>query len=157
VAYSIGRTTPAPFRFKSSRLNLRLQVPSLGWFPEVRFWQELKTTKTWKFLARVLFSVRTSMRRSIWGDRLFLRFHGPGTLLVSSRGVRLAEALTNQEVNEIADTEAGVLGRDVKDVTKPKEVERVPAQDAPTVVRTVEVRDGKVTFQDAKGLKDRIQ
>jgi uncharacterized protein (AIM24 family) len=157
VAYSIGRTAPAPFRFKSTRLNLRLQVPSFGFLPEVRAWQELKMTKIWKTLARAFFAIRTSTRRSIWGDRLFLRFQGPGTLLVSSRGVRLAEALTNAEVNEIADTEAGVVGKAAQEAVTPNDEPRPPPEQAPMVERMVEVRDGKVTFEDAKALKDRIQ
>jgi len=97
------------------------------------------------------------MRRSIWGDRLFLRFHGPGVMLVSSRGVRLAEALTNQEVNEIADTEAGFVGKAVKEATTPIEEAKVPVPEVPTVVRTVEVKDGKVKFEDTEGLKDKLQ
>jgi hypothetical protein len=40
--------------------------------------------------------------------QLFLQFRGPGTILLQSRGTRLVESLSNDDVNEIADAPAGV-------------------------------------------------
>lgn len=36
-----------------------------------------------------------------------MRFEGPTTLLLQSRGSRSKESLTNRDINEIADTPAG--------------------------------------------------
>ncbi|KAH7362476.1 mitochondrial biogenesis AIM24-domain-containing protein [Plectosphaerella cucumerina] len=157
VAYAVSKNPPLPFRFKSSAL--RLQIPSItGLLPEIKFFKSMRDTATFKTLARFFFGARTSLRRTIWGDRLFLQFRGPTTLLLSSRGVRVADALTNREVNEIADTEAGVVSKAIDLQSRPKEVERAPTPEpAPTAIHIASVsKDGKVTFEDSKNLKERV-
>ncbi|KAK5995713.1 Altered inheritance of mitochondria protein 24 [Cladobotryum mycophilum] len=107
VAYTITRNQPRPFRFKSS--SLRLQVPSLtSRIPEIKFVAKLRQTEAYQWLVRALYSLRTTARRTIWGDRLFLQFKGPATILMSSRGLRVVDSLTNEQVNEIADAPPGV-------------------------------------------------
>ncbi|KAI9722850.1 MAG: Altered inheritance of mitochondria protein 24, mitochondrial [Chrysothrix sp. TS-e1954] len=109
VAYTINRNSPQPYRFKSS--SLKLQIPSLdSIFPRNKFFQTMLDTTTFKTLANLAFQTRTWTRRTIWGDRLFLRFHGPTTILLQSRGSRLRDVLSSRDVNEIADATAG-LGR----------------------------------------------
>lgn len=157
VAYSVTRRPPQPFRFKSSVLNV--QVPSLtGLLPDTRFFRVMRTTETYKTLARVLYNLRTVLRRTVWGDRLFLRFSGPATLLVSSRGLRVSEALTRGEVNEVADAPAGVAGEATgRALTREEVKEGVEVKDTP-VMRTATVGgDGKVRFEDEKELKDRLR
>ena len=56
-----------------------------------------------------MYTVRTWTRRSVWGDRLFLRFEGPANILLQSRGNSLTEALTTRDINEIADAPAGAV------------------------------------------------
>ncbi|SPO01387.1 probable Altered inheritance of mitochondria protein 24, mitochondrial [Cephalotrichum gorgonifer] len=159
VAYSVTRNPPAPFRFRSSAL--RLQIPSLGSrFADVKFFKVMRTTETYKAVARAAHALRTAMRRTIWGDRLFLQFRGPATLLVSSRGVRLAESLTAGEVNEIADAPAGVAAAAVQKAMPAKEegkgTDEVKRE--PLIMRTVTVEeDGKVKFEDDKRLKDTMR
>ncbi|KAI9147816.1 Altered inheritance of mitochondria protein 24 [Paramyrothecium foliicola] len=161
VAYSVSRNPPQPFRFKSS--SLRLQVPSLtSWIPESEFMKTVRKTDTYKFLARLIQSFRTMTRRTIWGDRLFLQFKGPTTILMSSRGVRVKDVLSNQEVNEIASAEPGVLPKAVELLTKP-EGERVSqrpttVEQAPSAIHVATVKaDGKVSFEDAKDLKEFVR
>lgn len=157
VAYAVSKNPPLPFRFKSS--SLRLQIPSVTHLlPEIKFFTSMRDTSTYKALARFFFRARTSLRRTIWGDRLFLQFRGPTTLLLSSRGVRVADALTNKEVNEIADTEAGVVSKAIELESKPKEAEQAPTPGpAPTAIHIASVsKDGKVTFEDSKDLKERV-
>lgn len=162
VAYSVSRNPPLPFRFKSS--SLRFQVPALtSWIPESQFLKNMRKTDTYKFIARVLFSLRTTARRTVWGDRLFLQFKGPTTILMSSRGVRVADVLSKEEVNEIADAPAGVLAEAVELPAEPKgqtdaaESAKATGQ-APTAFHVASVgKDGKVTFEDSKDLKEFVR
>ncbi|KAK1593468.1 mitochondrial biogenesis AIM24-domain-containing protein [Colletotrichum navitas] len=158
VAYSVSRNPPLPMRLKSN--ILRFQVPSItGLFPETSFVKAMRDTSTYKNLSRWMYSLRTTLRRTIWGDRLFLQFRGPTTLLMSSRGVTIADSLTNKEINEIADAPAGTVPEAVELATKPK-MEETPAfkEQAPSAIHVVSVtRDGKVNFEDAKDLKEFVR
>lgn len=164
VAYSINKNPPLPFRLKS----LGLQIPSVpGSFSSAagrlvperasRFWKAMRDTGTYKAIARFLFGLRTATRRTIWGERLFLQFHGPATILMSSRGVRVRDALTKDDVNEIADTEAGVVPAAVELAVKPKVAEN-KAEDVPIAIHVASVgKDGKVTFEEKKGLNEFVR
>lgn len=166
VAYSITKNPPLPFRFKSTKLSL--QIPSIPSsitsavgraVPEglTRFWNAMRDTGTYKAVARLLFALRTATRRTIWGDRLFLQFRGPTTILMSSRGVRVRDVLSRDDVNEIADTEAGVVPAAVELAAKPKVVEE-KAEDKPVAIHVASVgKDGKVSFEDAKDLNDFVR
>lgn len=156
LAYTASSPTPAPqpFRFKST--NIRFQIPlQLGnFFPSSRFVQTLKTSSTYKFTANILYNIRTWSRRTIWGDRLFLQFKGPATLLIQSRAARVNDVLTAQDVNEIADTPAGAVQEALSDVgsarpalSAPGSVGAVPVSASQPRLSTASVsRDGKVTF-----------
>ncbi|TLS31520.1 hypothetical protein PpBr36_03925, partial [Pyricularia pennisetigena] len=167
TAYSINKNPPLPFRLRSVS-PLRVQIPALpasmtNYMTTLvpnrlsNFMTAMRNTDLYKTIARALFGLRTAMRRSIRGDRLFLQFRGPATILMSSRGVRVTDVLTNDDVNEIADSEAGVAARAVELATKPE-----PTMEAPEVTRGkitgIHVasvgKDGKVKFEDAKGLND---
>lgn len=168
VAYSLNRSPPLPFRLRSNAL--RLQVPSIpaslsnlaGRLVPAglsRFWNNMRDTSTYRYLARVLFALRTATRRSIWGDRLFLQFKGPMTVLMSSRGARLRDVLSREQVAEIADVEAGQVPDAIELASKPKEGhagQRV--SDQATAIRVASVgRDGKVTFEEGTGLKEFVK
>lgn len=170
VAYSVDKNAPVPFRFRSS--GIRLAVPALpeSLIPKglAKFWKDTKETAAYKFLARVLFSLRTTARRSVFGDRLFLQFQGPTTILMSTRGVRVRDVLTREDVNEIADSEAGVVPKAVEQAVKPKKAEDISEPsagssastsvrqgDKPVSIHVASVgKDGKVQFEDTKDLKD---
>ncbi|KAI8961463.1 mitochondrial biogenesis AIM24-domain-containing protein [Daldinia sp. FL1419] len=155
VAYTVTKNPPLPFRFKSS--GIRFQVPSItSWLGETRFLKTMRGTETYKFLSRVLFSLRTTARRTIWGDRLFLQFRGPTTILMSSRGARISDVLTNADVNELADAPMGEVPAAVELATKPKPELTPKTEDAAAVkINVASVgQDGKVSFADAKNLKD---
>jgi uncharacterized protein (AIM24 family) len=121
LAYSISSPVPSrPYRFKSSPLNLQIPgfpSPSFNYrftpfFPQLlssRFIRNLKESDTYRFLASFAHTIRTWSRRTIWGDRLFLQFTGPTTILIQSRASRVSDVLTNRDVNEIADAPPGVV------------------------------------------------
>ncbi|KAI0965534.1 mitochondrial biogenesis AIM24-domain-containing protein [Xylaria arbuscula] len=156
VAYTVTKQPPQPFRFKSS--SIRFQIPSVTtWLETTKFFRNMRQTETYKFLTRVFYSLRTTARRTIWGDRLFLQFRGPMTILMSSRASRISDVLTNADVNEIADAPAGAVPTAVELATKPKVAEEpTKPQDVANVKISVASvgQDGKVQFQDTKNLKD---
>lgn len=118
----------------------------------------MRDTSTYQYLARVLFTLRTTTRRSIWGDRLFLQFKGPGTVVMSSRGGRLRDVLAREQVAEIADVEAGVVPEVIKDIGKPKTDEVVKQDDNVAKISVASVgKDGKVTFEEGKGLTEFVR
>ncbi|RMZ81331.1 hypothetical protein DV738_g2306, partial [Chaetothyriales sp. CBS 135597] len=98
---------PTPFRFKSSTLRFQIPLQLGNWFPSPRFLLALQDSGTYKLLRNLLLRIQTWSRRTIWGDRLFLRFDGPATVLVQSRAARVADVLTSEQVNEIASAPAG--------------------------------------------------
>jgi hypothetical protein len=156
VAYTITQHPPLPYRLKSS--SLRFQVPNLGLgylVPDIKFFRVMRETQTWKGITSLLFSLRTATRRTIWGDSLFLKFHGPTTILMSSRASRISDVLTSRDINEIADSPAGAVQSAVTLMREPKEEElSKQVTDVPTGFHVAEVgRDGKVKFEDAEDLK----
>lgn len=157
VAYTITKNPPQPYRFKSS--NLRFQIPNLGLgylVPDVKFFRVMREGAFWRGLTRLLYNLRTTARRTIWGDSLFLKFQGPTTLLMSSRASRISDVLTSRDINEIADSPAGAVQTAVTLLDKPKEEAETKKQftDKPTGFHYAEVtKDGKVKFEDATSAK----
>ena len=162
LAYSTSSPSsmPTPYRFKSS--NLMFQIPTqLGnFFPSSKFVQNMKTTKTYQFFSNISLRIRTWSRRTIWGDRLFLNFQGPTTILLQSRAARVSDVLTAADVNEIADAPAGVVQEAVtKGIGGKSEHARTgvegatpsaqqePARNLPKMSVASISRDGKVTFE----------
>ncbi|KAL5611991.1 hypothetical protein BROUX41_000446 [Berkeleyomyces rouxiae] len=154
VAYSVSPTPPLPFRFKGS--SIKLQVPSVvsGWMSSLKFVQDIKNTEAYRMATRAAHSVRTSLRRTIWGDRLFLQFQGPSTLFLSSRGVRIADSLTRNEVNEIADAPEGKLNSAV-DLAQPKQIQDSKVPESAFKVGEV-VKDTTVVLEEKKKLKETL-
>lgn len=166
VAYPVTRNPPLPFRFRSTRLSL--QVPAIPasivsaagrLVPEraARFWNAMRGTGTYKALARLLYGLRTAARRTIWGDRLFLQFKGPMTLLMSTRGVRPRDVLSREDVNEIADVEAGVVPAAVQLAARPKSLEEKRPEEKVAIHVASVGKDGKVSFEDSKDLNDFVR
>jgi hypothetical protein len=160
VAYTLSQHPPLPYRFKST--NLRFQIPSLGlgrFFPEIKFFKVMGQSDTWKAIGNILFNLRTAARRTIWGDRLFLKFHGPSTILISSRASRISDVLTSRDINEIADSPAGAATSAVALASTPKEsVDSKQEPVLPTGFHVAEVsRDGKVKFEDAQDVKSFVR
>lgn len=77
--------------------------------------------------------------------QLFLRFQGPANILVQSRGSKLTDAFTARDVNEAADSPAGVLQAGKPDA--PATVDAAPAPTSPTKLSYATVQsDGKVNI-----------
>ena len=156
LAYTASSPSPPPqaFRFKST--NIRFQIPlQLGnFFPSSKFVETLKTSSTYRFLANALYRIRTWSRRTIWGDRLFLQFKGPATLLIQSRAARVNDVLTAQDVNEIADTPAGAVRESIakaqnsgSSLSGTGSVGAVSPTATPPKMSTASIsHDGKVSF-----------
>ncbi|OJJ05728.1 hypothetical protein ASPVEDRAFT_45232 [Aspergillus versicolor CBS 583.65] len=110
VAYSTGSNPPRPYRFKST--TLKFQVPGLKSLPSLvqntQFIKAMADTDAWKTAMKVFHRLRTWSRRTIWGDRLFLQFDGPSTILLQSRGSRVSEILSSREVDELASAPRGL-------------------------------------------------
>lgn len=157
VAYTITQHPPLPYRLKSS--SLRFQVPNLGLsylIPDTKFFRVMKTTDTWKAVTKILFNLRTMARRTIWGDSLFMKFHGPTTILMSSRASRISDVLTSRDVNEIADAPPGAVQEAVTLNTKPKDEpmdSKKQHSDVPTGFHVAEVSKGGVKFGDVQDVK----
>ncbi|KAM5443365.1 Altered inheritance of mitochondria protein 24, mitochondrial [Microsporum ferrugineum] len=155
VAYTMMQTPPQPYRFKST--TIRFPVPNLGVGKRLfntNFILNLSKSDTWMAVMRIFHTFRTWTRRTIWGDRLFLQFQGPTTLLVQSRAARVNDILADHEVNEIADTTPGVTRAAVEatEVSPPEDVahqtatkENHPRQSIATVHR-----DGKIDFKSTE-------
>ncbi len=155
VAYTVTQNPPLPYRFKSA--NLRFQIPNLGLgylVPDTKFFRVMRESATWRGLTKLLFNLRTAARRTIWGDRLFLQFRGPTTILLSSRASRISDVLTARDINEIADSPAGTVQSAVTLSTKPMdEPLETKRADTPTGFHVASVsKDGKVRFGDAENL-----
>lgn len=117
LAYTTTNSpVPQPFRFRSSQARFQIPLQLGNWFPDSRFTRAWKTSGTYKFLQGVSLRLKTWSRRTIWGDRLFLRFEGPTTILIQSRGNKVTDILTSEQINEIADAPAGVVGQTIRNV-----------------------------------------
>lgn len=146
---------PQPFRFRSSQPRFQIPLQLGNWFPDSRFTRALKTSGTYKFLQGISLRIKTWSRRTIWGDRLFLRFEGPTTILLQSRGNRITDILTRDEVNEIADAPAGVVGETIRNVRIAQEDPYVKAQASKQLspksdVQRMGVQGGQVSAQVSK-------
>ncbi|KAI5303342.1 hypothetical protein KEM56_007653 [Ascosphaera pollenicola] len=103
VAYTISSQLPSPYRFKSTSLNL--QIPDIGQsrlLSKFKFIDDISRHELWKKTMTAWHTLKTWMRRTIWGDRLFLQFEGPGRILIQSRGSTISESLTTRQVSEFA-------------------------------------------------------
>ena len=71
VAYAVTQHPPLPYRLKAS--SLRFEVPGIdisGLFPDTKFFKAMRESDTWRFITKLLFTLRTWSRRTIWGDRV---------------------------------------------------------------------------------------
>jgi hypothetical protein len=115
IAYTISATAPQAHRL--SALPFRLQIPSLlpSRVYQSEFLREMRSTETVQLLARVWHRIVTWSRRTIIGDRvlsfllrrflmkLFLKFIGPGIVLIQSRAPRLSDTFTAKDIAEVGE------------------------------------------------------
>lgn len=178
LAYSVSSTTqaPQPYRFKSSQLNLQVPRPKFTtFFPRSsssslsRFIANIQKSDTYLFLTNLTHRIRTWSRRTIWGDRLFLQFTGPTTILIQSRASRISDVLTNREVDEIAESPPGVVQRAIEEQQQQqqqqrgnKEAERGAAavrrkENPPKLSIATVQRDGKVRIEETDDFEGLIR
>ncbi|KAI4180157.1 MAG: hypothetical protein LQ348_005248 [Seirophora lacunosa] len=135
VAYSMNRNPPQPYRLKSS--SFRLQIPNFSLstlLPDTKFFRAMSDSSTWR--------------------TLFLEFHGPVTILLQTRAVRLKDVLTNRDVNEIAEAPAGSVRKSLSvkadaasEALEQHEGTSPAMKTRPTQMSTASIGpDGKVVF-----------
>jgi uncharacterized protein (AIM24 family) len=121
VAYTMSSNPPRPYRFKSTTLSF--QVPGLKTLPRLlqgnKFIRDVSDSKAWKNTMSFLHKLRTWSRMTIWGDRLFLQFDGPATILMQSRGPRVNDILSERQVTELADAPRGITTLAPEEPSKP--------------------------------------
>ena len=86
--------------------------------------------------------------------QLFLRFQGPSTILLQTRGSRLGDSLTTRDVNEIADSPAGAIDDAIRADVKRDEAESRGVAPTPSQTRISYAgvrKDGAVEFEKTKG------
>ncbi|KAB8345833.1 hypothetical protein FH972_022888 [Carpinus fangiana] len=147
LAYSAGSggniNRPEPYRLRST--TLRLAVPNLvGMLPVTRFTTAMRDTETYRFFMKMAFRIRTWARRSLWGDRLFIRFTGPGTVLVQSRPGKLVDVLDEREINEVMDSPADGLVQAERARIKEGSEQETVLRPAPKIREASVKRDGTV-------------
>ncbi|KAL2056409.1 hypothetical protein ABVK25_003432 [Lepraria finkii] len=158
VAYTVNPTPPLTYRLKS----FNLQIPNLGLsrlLPDTGFIRAMRESWTWQTFTRFSSTVRTWARKTIWGDRLFLEFHGPTTILLQTRAARISDVLTSQDVNEFADAQSGVV-QPVVTLSQEKPMDAASHEKAtvPVTVKAPKMStasigsDGKVTFEPVGGV-----
>jgi hypothetical protein len=131
----------------------------------------MSETGAWRALATTFYTLKTWMRRTIWGDRvcpvlvpvynhllttlqLFLCFEGPTTMLLQSRASRVRDVLTLRDVNEIAESPPGAVQDAVTRKIR-EEIKEIGAGtkaptasvDASGTVRYATIRNGKAEFE----------
>ena len=141
-----------------------------------KFFRTMIKTATWRALATTYYTLKTWLRRTVWGDRvshvlakitrpqnantaqqLFLRFEGPTTMLVQSRASRISDVLTLRNVDEIADSPPGAvedaatrkIKEEIKSIGEGTKAP-IPNTDASGTVRYATVKDGKAEFETPK-------
>lgn len=90
--------------------------------------------------------------------QLFLQFHGPSTILLQSQASRLADILSSEEVNEIANTPPGAVQAAMKELSVKDEPRDSAVQEPkpPGLISTPRMNvasigpDRKVTFETTK-------
>jgi uncharacterized protein (AIM24 family) len=158
LAYSA--LPPLLHRISSVSASLRFQIPNMlkpdlsVQLDKIEAWRKIKDTPLWKSLTKALWSVRTWSRRAIWGDRLFLRFQGPATILIQSRTRRLVDVVGKEDMGEFAALEEpgaaigaskGVSANGLKAMGKLA----VPVSSTSGTLKKAIVSGGKVEFQDS--------
>ena len=87
-------------------------------------------------------------------SQLFLQFYGPTTILIQTRAARIADVLSAEDVNEIADVQPGIVRPEVTLVRKSSDDSS--SQDKASMPVTIKApkmstasigSDGKVTFE----------
>lgn len=69
LAYTLSSNPPQPYRLQST--TLRFQIPSLSSLvPNTKFFNAMRDSDTWRSLTKILHTLRTWSRRTIWGDRV---------------------------------------------------------------------------------------
>ncbi|KAF2477784.1 uncharacterized protein BDR25DRAFT_299578 [Lindgomyces ingoldianus] len=162
LAYTAATNPPSPFRFKSA--SIRFQIPDFGFrslLLSVKFFRVMSETATWTTLATLFHTMKIWARRSIWGDRLFLRFEGPTTMLLQSRGSRISDVLTLRDVSEIAETPPGAvqdavsrkIQEEIKEISSSSisSQQAIASQPVPdgSKVQYATIRNGKAEFDNS--------
>jgi len=108
LAYSTAGQKPTKSRLATT--TLRFQIPRViglrltEKLKDVQWINAVRASKLWELLGKAVWAIKTIL----WGDREFLRFVGPATVLLQSRtGGRTKDLIRREEIGELADIEPG--------------------------------------------------
>jgi hypothetical protein len=88
--------------------------------------------------------------------QLFLRFEGPTTMLLQSRGSRISDVMTLRDVNEIAESPPGAvqdavtrkIKEEIKEIAAAEAAKQpIASQSSTGEVKYATVRNGKTEFE----------
>lgn len=88
---------PTTFRLRSKPFSFTIPALRLPTFlSNIEFFRVMRKTDTWKGIKTLFWKIRIWSRKSVWGDRQFLHFQGPASVVIQSRGT-LPESLAAEE------------------------------------------------------------
>ncbi|MCJ1341881.1 Altered inheritance of mitochondria protein 24, mitochondrial [Peltigera leucophlebia] len=153
LAYTINSKPPVPYRLQSS--TFRLHVPEIklpSFFASIKFFTVMQQTATWRIISQLFSKLRTWTRRVIWGERLFLQFHGPTTVLLQSRSPKLSESFSDEEIDQVVKLPPVATQEAAKQPLSGTKEERVILQEnkAPRMSLASIGSDGKVKIEAVK-------
>lgn len=99
--------------------------------------QQIRGTGAWKLMQEAVFKVKSWFQRTIWGERMFLKFEGPAVVLLQSRTGRLRDLVSVEEAGEWASAKNGDV--------------HVAAQPTPAVEVAENVAAAQEVVQEARG------
>lgn len=171
LAYSAGGQKP--LRTRLATTALRFQIPrirrlGLGLgiaekLREMEWVKAIRASKAWQILGKVLWAIKTKIR----GDREFLKFVGPATVLLQSRTKgKIYDVISREELGEYAVVESSLFAplpppkatqaapETVKEIEAAAESLEVPATQkrrghSGSLKRAIVGSDGKVQFEDS--------
>jgi hypothetical protein len=168
LAYSAGGQKPESTRLAATALRFQIPRIRLGLgiaekLREVEWINAVRTSKSWQMLGKMVWA----LKMVIWGDREFLKFVGPATVLLQSRtGSKMRDLLSREEMEEFATVESRAFAppsppRDTQTVSKSvggpktaaKSIEGPTTQQrkdhSGSLKRVTITKDGKVQFEDS--------
>jgi hypothetical protein len=162
LAYSAGGQKPVKTRLAATAL--RLQIPKIRRLglriaeklQEIKWIMAIKASKAWQMLGKAIWAIK----RKIWGDRVFVKFVGPATILLQSRtGSSLRDLLSKEDLGEYAMVESSIFAPPAKvEIVAEPETAKITIEGPTTqektghsgsLKRAIITKDGKVQFEDS--------
>ncbi|RPA84477.1 hypothetical protein BJ508DRAFT_303931 [Ascobolus immersus RN42] len=161
LAYSNPRIKPKPYRLASNILRFQIpKIPTPTFISENELVKTVSNSTAWRKISGFTSTLRTWSRRTIWGDRLFLKMEGPISILVQSRAPRVSDILSNRDIEDAAAVDKMALPdalekldkkiTEVEDKIMQPKKEAIGHQTAGHgLTKVAYVRNGKIELEDS--------